>query len=290
MKKLQRVNTGFIDIDSLTGGLLKGSLVTIASRPGMGKTTLATNIFCNCLSTNKILYISLSEPFCSIRNKLARKYSQKETNVFLNHDIEEIEDLSPTEYQKILESAKLLTSSTYTFIEFAENFTDLEGKIEHALKLEEDEDKNPYDMIIVDDLQHINYQNICTSAYENIKQNNDIILYFKTLAREKDLVVILLSNCSRKSEERTGHRPTLTDFNDCEMEVYSDLLLFVLRRDYYDPCDRPHQAELIIAKNKYGSTGCVMLEFQGKFASFENFGHQKSSQDTDQVVFKPFNG
>ncbi|NGX33849.1 MAG: Replicative DNA helicase [Candidatus Anoxychlamydiales bacterium] len=55
------------------------------------------------------------------------------------------------------------------------------------------------------------------------------------------------------------------------LEQDSDLVLFLLRREYYDPYDKPGQAELIIAKNRHGAVGSVNLSFRKEIARFENY-------------------
>ncbi|NGX28921.1 MAG: Replicative DNA helicase [Candidatus Anoxychlamydiales bacterium] len=55
------------------------------------------------------------------------------------------------------------------------------------------------------------------------------------------------------------------------LEQDSDLVFFLLRREYYDPYDKPGQAELIVAKNRHGSVGSVNLTFRKELARFENF-------------------
>lgn len=62
------------------------------------------------------------------------------------------------------------------------------------------------------------------------------------------------------------------------LEQDSDLVFFLLRREYYDPYDKPGQAELIIAKNRHGSIGSVNLSFRKEVARFENYTPIGNSQ------------
>lgn len=55
------------------------------------------------------------------------------------------------------------------------------------------------------------------------------------------------------------------------IEQDSDLVMFLLRREYYDPHDKPGLAELIIAKNRHGAIGTVMLTFEKELALFRNY-------------------
>jgi replicative DNA helicase len=55
------------------------------------------------------------------------------------------------------------------------------------------------------------------------------------------------------------------------LEQDSDVVMFLLRREYYDPYDKPGLAELIIAKNRHGAIGNVNLAFRKEIAQFANY-------------------
>ncbi len=75
----------------------------------------------------------------------------------------------------------------------------------------------------------------------------------KTLARELNVPILCLSQLSRKVEDRAGHRPMMSDLRESgSLEQDSDIVMFLLRREYYDPNDKPGMAELIVAKNRHG--------------------------------------
>ncbi len=94
----------------------------------------------------------------------------------------------------------------------------------------------------------------------------------KTWARELDIPIITISQLSRKVEERAGHRPMMSDLRESgSIEQDSDILMFLLRREYYDPNDKPGMAELIIAKNRHGGIGNINLNFVKELAQFRNY-------------------
>jgi replicative DNA helicase len=97
----------------------------------------------------------------------------------------------------------------------------------------------------------------------------------KNLARELDIPVLCLSQLSRKVEERQGHRPMMSDLRESgSIEQDSDIVMFLLRREYYDPMDKPGMAELIIGKNRHGPVGSVNLTYRKEFAHFSNYLQQ----------------
>jgi len=62
------------------------------------------------------------------------------------------------------------------------------------------------------------------------------------------------------------------------IEQDADVILFLLRREYYDPYDRPGQAELIIAKNRHGGVGTINLTYRKELAQFANYSAQQFQQ------------
>ena len=91
----------------------------------------------------------------------------------------------------------------------------------------------------------------------------------KQLARRLDVPTVLLSQLSRETEKRPGHRPQMSDLRDSgEIEEAADVVALLHREDYHrlnaDPtAELDHVAEVIIGKNRHGPTGVVELRFMG---------------------------
>jgi replicative DNA helicase len=78
------------------------------------------------------------------------------------------------------------------------------------------------------------------------------------------------------------------------IEQDSDIVMFLLRREYYDPYDKPGLAELIVAKNRHGAVGSVNLTYRKELAQFANYSpmhasSSSSSADNDEAfaAFSP---
>jgi replicative DNA helicase len=75
------------------------------------------------------------------------------------------------------------------------------------------------------------------------------------------------------------------------IEQDSDIVMFLLRREYYDPYDKPGLAELIIAKNRHGAVGSVNLTYRKELAQFANYSpmHSNSPSSNDEAfaAFSP---
>ena len=74
------------------------------------------------------------------------------------------------------------------------------------------------------------------------------------------------------------------------IEQDSDIVMFLLRREYYDPFDKPGLAELIIAKNRHGAVGSVNLTYRKELAQFANYSpmHTGSGSSNNDEAFAAF--
>jgi replicative DNA helicase len=93
------------------------------------------------------------------------------------------------------------------------------------------------------------------------------------LAKELNIPVIAVSQLSRKTEERQGMRPQLSDLRESgAIEQDADLILFLYRDELYNRSeDNPNRgkAELIIGKQRNGPTGKIDLAFLDKYTAFK---------------------
>lgn len=94
----------------------------------------------------------------------------------------------------------------------------------------------------------------------------------KILAKELNVPVIALSQLSRAVEGRPDHRPMLSDLRESgSIEQDADIVMFLYRDDYYNEnSEKKNIAEVIIAKQRSGSTGTVELAWLGSYTKFAN--------------------
>jgi replicative DNA helicase len=93
---------------------------------------------------------------------------------------------------------------------------------------------------------------------------------FKTLARDLQCPVILLSQLNRGCEARSDKRPMLSDLRDSgQLEQHADVVLFLYRDEVYNPqSPDAGTAEVLVAKNRSGPTSTCKLAFLGTQARF----------------------
>jgi replicative DNA helicase len=126
-------------------------------------------------------------------------------------------------------------------------------------------------MVIIDYLQLMKGRAKVESRQQEI---SEISRSLKALAKEINIPVIAVSQLSRKTEERTGNRPQLSDLRESgAIEQDADLILFIYRDEVYnrDP-DNPNRgkAEVIIGKQRNGPIGKIDLAFLDKFTTFKD--------------------
>ena len=117
------------------------------------------------------------------------------------------------------------------------------------------------DVIIADEAQFL--------TPEQIDELRDIV-------DELNVPVLCLSQLSRANESRSDKRPMLSDLRESgAIEQDADIVMFLYRDDYYNPeSEYRNQAECIIAKNRHGETGKVMLQWLPEFTTFSGLDWQ----------------
>lgn len=272
------VSTGLENLDDiLDGGLVSEGLITIAARPGIGKTVLGLVIAENvAASGGRVLYESLEmskEQLWSRR--VARKsgvsYSKLMSGTFNTDDV--------AEWRNII-SAMSELSERQLFIS-AENarVDDIERHVRQAGKL---------DLIVIDHLGLIIPDKVTDSLYLPTTMACHAL---KRLAKSTGTPILMLCQLNRANTGRADKRATLADLrNSGAIEEDSDAVIFLHRDAYYLPPEEqpgswePQTMEVNVAKNRHGKTGAVYMDFVGMLANIRPQGGKKTFEDTDEDV------
>ena len=124
-------------------------------------------------------------------------------------------------------------------------------------------------LIVIDYLQLMNGSGHRESRQQEI---SEISRSLKKLARELDVPVIALSQLNRAADAREDHKPVMSDLRESgAIEQDADVIMFIYRDDYYNKeSEKPGIAEIIVAKQRNGSTGPVELVWLGQYTKFGN--------------------
>ena len=255
---LTGLTSGFLDLDAKTSGLQRSDLIVLAARPSMGKTAFALNIAqqASIRANAKVLIFSLEMS----REQLGQRLLSMESRV----DMQKLKTgkLDQNDWGQLYEAIDKL-SKVDIYIDDTPGITVLEMKNKsRRLKAEKG-----LDLIVIDYLQLMSYEGRAESRQQEITA---ISRFLKQLAREIDCPVLVLSQLSRAPEQRTDHRPILSDLRESgAIEQDADMVMFLYRDEYYNlDTDKPNICEVNIAKQRNGPTGMIELTWLGKYTRF----------------------
>jgi replicative DNA helicase len=271
----------FVDLDKMINGLNNSNLMILAARPAMGKTSLVLNIAENVCFKNHLPVgiFSLEMSAEQLVHRIICSQAEVESDKIKTGALNGIE------YQRIVSTVNEMQKHTMIIDDQAGlKITDLRARARRM--------KESYGirLLIIDYLQLISGSGSNRTAENRQNEISEISRMLKNLARELNIPIICLSQLSRKVEERQGHRPMMSDLRESgSIEQDSDIVMFLLRREYYDPNDKPGMAELIVAKNRHGGVGNIHLTFRKEFAQFANYTPVKyNNVELDPIAEKEF--
>jgi replicative DNA helicase len=257
--------TGYVDLDRMTSGLQAGELIIIAARPSMGKTALAMNIVEHVALESKMAaaVFSMEMSGTQLALRMIGSVGRVDQHKLRTGTFEE------TEWPKLVDAVGRLNDSRI-FIDDTAGLNALEVR-SRARRLHRQ--CGGLSLIVVDYLQLM-------SGTANSREENratevaEISRALKSLAKELKVPVIALSQLNRSVESRQDKRPMMSDLRESgAIEQDADLILFIYRDEVYNPTNEASKgkAEIIVAKQRNGPTGPVMLTFLGRHTRFENY-------------------
>ena len=256
------VPSGFKELDRMTAGFQPSDLIIIAGRPSMGKTAFCLNVAQYAAIENKIpvavFSLEMSKEQLVIR-MLCSEAHVEGTRLRTGY-------LNESDWPKLtIAAGNLSEAPIYIDDTAALSVLELRAK---ARRLKAD---HGLGMVIIDYLQLMKGR----ARVENRQQEiSEISRSLKALSKELSIPVIAVSQLSRKTEERTGNRPQLSDLRESgAIEQDADLIIFIYRDEIYNRAeDNPNRgkAEVIIGKQRNGPIGKIDLAFLDKFTTFKD--------------------
>lgn len=290
--------TGLASIDQKTSGLHPSDLIILAGRPGMGKTSLATNIAFNCAEKHlawqrdggefndgaPVAFFSLEMSADQLATRILAEQAEISSEALRSGRMKR------EDFQKLSFASQRL-SELPLYIDDTPALT-IAGLRTRARRMKR---RHDIGLIIVDYLQLL--QGSGRGNDNRVNEISEISRGLKTLAKELSVPVIALSQLSRAVEQREDKRPMLSDLRESgSIEQDADMVWFVFREDYYHLLVKPDgpgpdgftsaeaqqkydvweekfqdivgRATLIVAKQRHGSTGNVRLHFQSEITKF----------------------
>ncbi len=255
--------SGFHDLDEQTTGLQPGSLNVLAARPSMGKTALALSIAQNVALRHKkaVAVFSLEMPAIQLALRLMCSEARVDMSRVRSGQLNE------RDYERLANAAGRLADARLIIDDAADlTIHELRGKCRRIIA-----QYGALDLVVVDYLQRMTAGG--RGGGENRQQEiSTISRGLKSIARELDLPVLVLSQLSRQVESRPNHRPMLSDLRESgAIEQDADLVMFIYRDEYYNQdSDQQGIAEIIIGKQRNGPVGTVKLQFHSQHVRFND--------------------
>ncbi|AQT67332.1 Replicative DNA helicase [Anaerohalosphaera lusitana] len=265
-QRITGLPTGYWELDDLLCGMQHGEMSIIAARPSMGKTSFAMNVAEHIAADNNTPLVMFSLEMG--KHQLVERMLCGRARV----DAQKVRrgTLSTEETAILTETASELFEAPI-FIDDTPGLTPLEmlGKC-RRLKAQHD-----IQAVFIDYLQLMSLGGRVESRQQEV---STISRQLKSLARELDVPVVVLSQLNRAAEGRDGHRPRMSDLRDSgSIEQDADVIMLLHREDYYhrgDPeWEENNTAEIIVAKQRNGPTDTVKLTFNGQYTRFDNQSH-----------------
>jgi len=288
---LSGIATGLRDLDRRMGGLQPSDLIILAGRPGMGKTSLATNIAFNIAHA----YRPAEQPDGSFKAEdggvvgfFSLEMSSEQLATRIISEQTEIPsskirrgEITESDFEKLVACSQMMHRIPL--------YIDQTGGIsiaQLAARARRLKRQRGLDVLVIDYLQLM--QGSSSRASQNrVQEITEITTGLKALAKELNVPIVALSQLSRQVENRDDKRPQLSDLRESgSIEQDADVVLFVYREEYYLGNRQPPpgteeyfkweaemnsvrgKAEVIIGKQRHGPTGTVELGFQPEFTRF----------------------
>ena len=268
------LSTGYQDLDTLSGGLQPGQMIVLAARPSMGKTSLVMNIAENVALPPRhqtkgghVLIFSLEMPAVDLTMRMVCGRAR----VNSRHLRANIRDQDTD--RRLIDVSKELRNAPIEIDEGADlNILELRSRARMAHK------RTPLSLIVVDYLQLLKPTDVRMPREQQIAEASRGI---KALAKELKIPVIVLSQLNREAD-KDRRDPRLSDLRESgAIEQDADLVFFLsipnVKEEKTSTPQELGERKIIVAKNRNGATGSILLTFLNEFTRFEN--HASSSLD-----------
>ena len=255
----QGTKTGFSLLDRVLAGMGKSDLVLIGARPGMGKTSFALNIATNVAKQTKktVCIFSLEMSAEQLVNRVLA------SEALVNSYALRTGELTPEDWEHLAVASGELSGCDILI-------DDTSGMTVTAMKAKLRRVQN-LGLVVID------YLGLMQGDRHNdnrVQEVSEISRSLKIMAKELMVPVICCAQLSRGPESRTDKKPMLSDLRDSgAIEQDADTVIFLYRSEYYKTDETANNqttsiAEVIIAKNRHGSTGNVPMGWNGQYTKF----------------------
>ncbi|HTN74557.1 MAG TPA: replicative DNA helicase [Pirellulaceae bacterium] len=257
------VETGFKDMDDMTGGFHNGELIVLAARPSMGKTAFAMNIaeYVSIVTRIPVLFVSLEMGAIELADRLLCSYARVNGHQLRNGSISKEDRMRLVEKAGEISQAPLFVDDSP-----GRTVTEIAAAARRIARRE-----GRLGLIVIDYLQLCEPDNPKDPRQEQVAR---MTRRLKGLAREMQVPILCLAQLNRQSESG-DNIPRMSHLRESgAIEQDADVVMFVHREEYYHRGDDAAQfaglAKIVLAKQRNGPVGDVDLIWKRDFTRFES--------------------
>jgi len=300
--RLSGLATGLRDLDNKMGGLQKSDLIILAGRPGMGKTSLATNIAYNVarawrgdvqadgtietVNGGRVGFFSLEMSAEQLATRILSEQTEISSSRIRRGEITQADF-------EVIKDKSIEIQHLPLYIDETGGLS-IAQLAARARRLKR---QRGLDLLVIDYIQLLQ-GSTRRSAENRVQEVTEITTSLKALAKELQIPIIALSQLSRQVENRDDKRPQLSDLRESgSIEQDADVVMFVYREEYYLSNKEPRpgtdehikwqiemeaahgKAEVIIGKQRHGPTGTVNLQFEASVTRFDDLAQDGQLPD-----------
>lgn len=258
---VQGLATGLADLDEKLCGLQPDDLVLIAARPSIGKTALGLQIAQTAALAGKTaLVFSLEMPRKKLIERMLSNIGHVNSHALRNGRLARGDwDGISAAMGRLLDAKLIIDDATPMTV------TQMRARARRTHR------KHGLDLIVIDYIGLVDGE----KGEKRHEEVSDISRRLKGIARELHIPVVALVQLNRKTEDRTGNRPKLSDLRESgALEQDADVVMLLYRDEYYnEDSDWKGTAEINIAKQRNGETGMVRTAFRGEYSRFDDLSH-----------------
>ncbi|MDX3174187.1 DnaB-like helicase C-terminal domain-containing protein [Streptomyces scabiei] len=250
---LRGIQTGFTDLDALTGGLTAGTLTVIASRPAMGRTTLACDF-----ARHAAIKCQQPAGFLTMQESLTRAVTRVKSAEarIMRHRIYS-GTMTEEDWTRLARRLPDMTASPLYLRHMS-----TPGLVTLALEMKDWVEADRLKLLVVDGIEEIG------AGLDNRTDTATVVNTLKALAVELDIPVVATAQTHRRPGDPFGKVPHTDDLHEAVAFV-ADTVIMVHRDDAYEAnSPRAGEADLIVAKHRNGPTAIVTTAFQGHYSRF----------------------
>lgn len=260
--KILGTTTGYKDLDNTISGLVPGDFIIVAARPSMGKTAFALNIAQYASKEVNVGIFSLE----MTREQLVQRMIS--SRCLIEYQNIKTGALTDKEFMKITSGINAIMSRNIFIDDESTTLSEIKAKAKWL------KNRKGLDVIMIDYLQLIESTEKSASREQEVSK---ISRELKKLAKQLNITVIALSQLSRAPEQRSDHRPILSDLRESgSIEQDADIILMLYRDEYYNKETHDKNiADVIINKNRNGEVKTIKLGWLGQYQRFAELDYRQ---------------